>query len=424
MIQNWLKNSKSILRSGYLWNTAAASVTAGQSAVIMIFITHMLGIENAGIFGIAYAFALLFSTYSKYGIRNFQVTDVKEQYTYGEYAVCRAISILSAFIVIIVYLAIQFTSGRYSLYKALIIMFVSIWKQTDSIEDVIYGMYQQQGRFDVASKCFFLRQFFSTVLFCVLVMMRIDLLVDCIVVAAASLLFMIYLVISTRELFQVNHSFTIRRSLRVLMECVTLCISGTVSNYVCNAPKYVIDRCMDDVNQAYFGYIMMPAYVIVMFSGFFFTPLLKDIGEMVFYRKILELKRCFIRQFCIVLLLTSGVALAAFFVGIPLLSVIYGVELEGFKGEMLLLVLGAGIYALLVFISALLTAMRRQNSIALVYSGGAVLFYVLGEWLVNKLGMLGVSIAYLGMNILLVLILGGVFFKSCISMHTKKISTE
>lgn len=78
MIRHWLKNSNNISRSGYLWNTAAASVTAGQSALIMIFITRALGTEQAGIFGIAYAYALLLSTFSKYGIRNYQVTDMEE----------------------------------------------------------------------------------------------------------------------------------------------------------------------------------------------------------------------------------------------------------------------------------------------------------------------------------------------------------
>ena len=112
MIQYWLKNSKNILRSGYLWNMVAASVTAGQSAVIMIFITRMLGTERAGIFGIAYAYALLLSTFSKYGIRNYQVTDIKEKYTYGEYIVGRAISISVALVAMSVYLTIQFYNGR------------------------------------------------------------------------------------------------------------------------------------------------------------------------------------------------------------------------------------------------------------------------------------------------------------------------
>lgn len=419
MIQYWLKNSKNILRSGYLWNMVAASVTAGQSAVIMIFITRMLGTERAGIFGIAYAYALLLSTFSKYGIRNYQVTDIKEKYTYGEYIVGRAISISVALVAMSVYLTIQFYNGRYGLYKILIIAFICIWKQTDSIEDVIYGMYQQKGRFDIASKCFFLRQFFSTVIFCVLTLVHMDLLISCGLTAFTSVLCMLFLVGITRTTFQVNHVFTIKRSFQMLIDCIALCISGTISNYVCNAPKYTVDRCMDDVSQAYFGYIMMPAYMIVMFSSFFFTPLLKDIGEMVYCGKKKALGHCFFRQSVIILFLTSVGILAAYVAGIPVLSAIYGIELDAFKKEMLLLVFGAGVYALLVFITVLLTALRKQNYIAGIYIIGIILFYFLGEYFAKKSGIFGVAITYLGVNMFMVVLLGLIFWVNFITLREK-----
>lgn len=280
-------------------------------------------------------------------------------------------------------------------------------------------MYQQKGRFDIASKCFFLRQSFSTILFCALTLMRVDLLISCILVAITGMLCTLFLVRATRDVFSADCSFTVKRSLRMLTECIALCISGTVSNYVCNAPKYTIDRCMDDVSQAYFGYIMMPAYVIVMFSGFFFTPLLKEIGEMVYYRNTTALWHCFLRQFAILLFLTAAGTLAAYFAGIPVLSAVYGVSLTDYKKEMLLLISGAGLYALLVFISVLLTAMRKQAYIAGVYLIGTILFYFSGNVLAKKFGMFGVAIAYTGINAFLTILLGAIFFKNFIALRDK-----
>ena len=69
------------------WNTISGLINAGQSAVILIFISRYLGQSAAGIFSIAYALGNLFSTMGKYGVRNFQVTDVKEVFLFHEYLV-------------------------------------------------------------------------------------------------------------------------------------------------------------------------------------------------------------------------------------------------------------------------------------------------------------------------------------------------
>ena len=84
--------------------------------------------------------------------------------------------------------------------------------------------------------------------------------------------------------------------------------------------------------------------------------------------------------------------------GIPVLSAVYGIELDTFKREMLLLVLGAGIYALLVFITVLLTALRKQNYIASTYIIGTILFYFLGEYFTKSVNML--MVVLLGMVLL------------------------
>ena len=105
--------------------------------------------------------------------------------------------------------------------------------------------------------------------------------------------------------------------------------------------------------------------------------------------------------------------------GIPVLSAIYGIELDAFKKEMLLLVFGAGVYALLVFITVLLTALRKQNYIAGIYIIGIILFYFLGEYFAKKSGIFGVAITYLGVNMFMVVLLGLIFWVNFITLREK-----
>lgn len=53
------ETQKKIVRDGYLWNSASGMVNAVQSVIILIFITRFAGIEEAGVFSIAYAVGVL-----------------------------------------------------------------------------------------------------------------------------------------------------------------------------------------------------------------------------------------------------------------------------------------------------------------------------------------------------------------------------
>lgn len=76
-------------RRAYIWNTASGIISAVQSAVILIFISRFLGVVEAGTFAIAYAIANLVGVFAKYGVRNFQVTDMEEQFTFFYVPVCK-----------------------------------------------------------------------------------------------------------------------------------------------------------------------------------------------------------------------------------------------------------------------------------------------------------------------------------------------
>mgnify|MGYP000796024253 CR=1 FL=1 len=63
MLLHWiLAVNKNIKRSSILWNAIGGAANACQSAIILIFVSHKLGIVTAGIVTIAYAVACLLYT--------------------------------------------------------------------------------------------------------------------------------------------------------------------------------------------------------------------------------------------------------------------------------------------------------------------------------------------------------------------------
>ena len=110
---------KKIVRDGYLWNSASGMVNAVQSVIILIFITRFAGIEEAGVFSIAYAIGVLLQMFATYGVGNFQITDVKEKYSFSDYFWNRSIAVLVSLALLSAYCALNGEDAYRASYRRL-----------------------------------------------------------------------------------------------------------------------------------------------------------------------------------------------------------------------------------------------------------------------------------------------------------------
>ena len=400
-----------ITRRAFIWNTVSGMINAGQSALILIFISHFLTHTDAGMFTIAFALANLFSTMGRYGVRNYQVTDVQENSRFGEYLRARLYTVTGAMAIMLAYLAFQAAKGIYSVEKISVLFVICVWKMIDAVEDVYYGMYQQRGRLDIGAKCYSVRLMLSTAVMCALLMCRVSLLVASILATVISIALAVAFVRLTIGQFQASGEAVRREAVRhILRVCLPLFVGTTLSIFVGNSPKYMIDWYMDEGTQAIFGYIMMPAFVIMVLNQFIYQPIIRGLGELWQSGNRPRFVRRVMLQYLVVFAVTLLVIAGGYFAGIPLLSLLYNIDLAPYKTEFILLLLGGGIYALVNFIMVPLTAMRFQNCIPFGFAGAAVLSVALGSVFVPSRGIFGAACLYLAINLMLAIYLSGCFF--------------
>lgn len=396
-----------MMKKAVIWNSASSIINAGQSAIILIFVSHFLDVESAGIFTIAYAVANLIYAIAKFGVRNFQVTDVTEKYTFATYLRMRWITVALTLIGAIFYLGFTYVANGDKLLKISVIFLVVVWKLIDAVEDVYYGMYQQRGRLDIGAKYYTYRLFVSTVLYCVLIACGVSLLWSTAVVVFCSAIFAFIFIRMSIKNFEMSHSFGQRtETLKSLFrECLSLCIGTSLAIYIGNAPKYIIDQCMDEATQGYFGILIMPAFIIMILNNFIYQPIIRKLGELWNDKEYNTFFKRVFGQYAVVVVLTIVVIVAGATIGLPVLSWMYGVDLMQFRMPFVLLLLGGGIYALVSFIMVPLTTMRFQNCISIGFAGVSVVTFFFGELLVKNSGITGASILYVCINAVLALYL-------------------
>ena len=415
-----MSRDTSITRRAFIWNTVSGMVNAGQSALILIFISHYLTHTDAGVFTIAFALANLFSTMGRYGVRNYQVTDVQENNRFAEYLRARVYTVAASLGAMLIYVGVQTLRGIYTPGKTGVIAIICLWKTIDAVEDVYYGMYQQKGRLDIGAKCYSLRLIASTVVFCVLLALHVSLLTASVLSAVVSIAFASMLVRKTIPTFQLPRQVVRRKAVgKILRVCLPLFIGTTLSIFVGNAPKYMIDWYMDESTQAIFGYIMMPAFVIMVLNQIIYQPIIRGLGELWQNGSRKQFVRRVLLQYLVVMGVTVLVILGGYVAGIPLLSLMYNVDLGPYKLEFIVLLLGGGIYALVNFIMVPLTAMRFQNCVPFGFAGAAVLSVALGSVIVPARGLLGAAGLYLVLNLLLAVYLTACFLIRCMKIKDR-----
>ena len=401
-VRRFLTYSNNIERDSYIWNMSGSMLNAFQSVIMLMILTRAVNLYEAGLFTIAYANANLFLNIGKYGVRNFQVSDVNRQFSFREYNRCRYITTAVMFIVSVGYVFIAARANDYPVEKSRIIIWMCLFKIIDSLEDVYHGLYQQNNRLDIAGKCMTLRMLSTILVFgiCLIIFRRLlpSLIVSTIF---TTIIYVWFTCLTCREFKQQYGEIQSSNMLRQFRLCFPLFLGTFLAFYIGNAPKYAIDSILNDEMQACYGFIAMPVFVIGLLNNFIFNPIISKMSVMWNDRELKPFCKLFAKQLAIVCGITLVCEAGAYALGIPVLSWLYNTDLTPYKTELLVLLLGGGFFALSGLLVTIITILRMQRILAIGYVIVAIIAFVLSDTMVERYAIMGASVFYLILMVLL-----------------------
>lgn len=404
-LKHFLLNSKDVTKASFVWNMAGSMLMAFQSVIMLMIITRILNLYEAGVFTLAYASANLFLNIGKYGMRNFQVSDVKHQFTFSDYRTSRIITTLAMLIVSVIYIIVASSQNNYSTDKTWIIVWMCLFKIVDSIEDVYLGLYQQQNRLDISGKILTLRMILTIIIFALGLIIFKDLLLSLIIATIFTTVVLAGFIFITYPKFRNKQEHTKMAHIWTLLKvCFPLFLGCFLAFYIGNAPKYAIDSILNDELQACYGFIAMPVFVIGLLNNFIFSPMITNMSFLWKEGNRTKFMKLFGKQTLIVAGITLVCEIGAYILGVPVLSLLYNTNLKPYKTELLILLLGGGFLALSGLLVTIMTIIRIQGRQAIGYIIVAVFAYILSPVFVRKYEIMGAATLYLLLMMLLCLI--------------------
>ena len=382
----------------YIWNILGSLANAGLSVIILMVVTRTLDNQKADIFSIAWAISQLMATIGCYQIRVLQATDVEEKFTFRQYFEFRIVTIVAMMICSCIYVYIK----HYTVYKAIIIIIICGYRAVDSLADVFEGWFQQKERLDLAGRALFIRVIIAIVGGGICLVVMHDLL------ALSLMLLFIYVVgLLLYDIRYYNKLKVLEKQKEdqknkwlqgLLVAGTPLFVNAYLLMDIMNTPKIVIDAAimnggLQNGSQTIFNILFMPASVLTL-AYIVFRPLLTKMaiewtmGRIKNFLKIIGSIMCCLLGMSI--LIIGGSVL----LGIPVLSVLYAMDLTMYKKELLLIILGGCFCTFSYVLDNALVVIRRQYLLVCAYVVSWAYVKIFAHTFVGKWGIMGAAIVY------------------------------
>ena len=185
----------------------------------------------------------------------------------------------------------------------------------------------------------------------------------------------------------------------ILKNCIPLFISGFLLAYIFNEPRIAIDMeirlgHLIEGTQRDYNILFMP----VFFMSLFILILRPLTTQLAIFWKDKEYKRfdgIIVKLLVIILGLGFVLTLVAYFIGTPILSVVFGLDLNRYKETLAILVFSGILYSIGIVFGDVMTVLRRQSYLLPVYLLMFVASKLTNLQFVQRSGLFGASLSFL-----------------------------
>ena len=377
----------------YICNSIGIGAWGMVFPVLTIVITQLTNAELAGMFSLAFITATLFMMIGNYGVRTYQVSDIDEKHSFADYEVNRVITCALMMAVGVGYCMVRGYDGE----MLTISIGVYFYRMIDALADVYEGRLQQQDKFYLAGISQAVRSFAVVALFSLALLITRNVGVASVVMAVVAALTFVFLTFPL-GLIETPKSprFTLASVKVIFQQCFPLFLAVFLFNLIESMPKFVMEGVLPYDSQLYFNALYFPAQGIMLAIQLVYKPLLvrltKEWADPT-RRKRFDI--AILAMMGVIVAFTGAMAAIMGWIGIPLMSWMYGLDFEQFRGLAYIMVVAGGVTAAVDFLYQVITVLRRQGDVTKLYFitfGFSIFVPIL---LINFTGLPGAVIGYL-----------------------------
>ena len=396
-------------KKDYIWNSIGSFLQSAISPILLIVITRLNGVGDSGLFSFAMSLSVVFWAISLWGGRTYQVSDVKKEFSSGDYIVVRFISSL---IVAVFSISFCILSG-YDLIKTELIMVLVSFKILESIADSMYGVLQIHNKLYIVGISLTMKSVFGFIIFAI-----VDILTKNIVHGALSIFIVNIAVVIFYDIPWMKHvesvgltKKNIMQAGKIMKKTAEVFVVVFLTMFSLNIPRYFLDKYHYD-QIGYFGIMAMPITLLTLFISFVLQPNVVNLSELLKEKKVKEFTKIVSKIDFITFTLGILFVVSSYLIGVWVLNTVFGIDINNFRIDLTIMVIGAVANAFVSIYVNLLIILRRFKGQFYTLLVTNILAVVLSIYLIDKLAMLGSVLVFMTISFLQAIILLFIYKRS------------
>ena len=396
-------------KKDYIWNSIGSFLQSAISPILLIVITRLNGVGDSGLFSFAMSLSVVFWAISLWGGRTYQVSDVKKEFSSGDYIVVRFISSL---IVAVFSISFCILSG-YDLIKTELIMVLVSFKILESIADSMYGVLQIHNKLYIVGISLTMKSVFGFMLFTL-----IDILTKNIIYGALSIFIVNIAVVIFYDIPWMKHvesvgltKKNIMQAGKIMKKTAEVFVVVFLTMFSLNIPRYFLDKYHYD-QIGYFGIMAMPITLLTLFISFVLQPNVVNLSELLKKKKIKEFTKIVSKIDFITFTLGILFIVSSYLIGVWVLNTVFGIDINNFRIDLTIMVIGAVANAFVSIYVNLLIILRRFKGQFYTLLVTNILAVILSIYLIDRLAMLGSVLVFMTISFLQAIILLFIYKRS------------
>ena len=346
--------------------------------------------NNAGLLQLAITTTNIFFAISCYNMRTYQISDTKNEYSYGDYTGVRIVTSVIAVVLCVVYVI----AWGFSFKAIVCTVLYMFFKLNETFSDVLHGIDQKNYRMDYICVSLCIRGISSVIVFVIAIMLFDDILIAVALMAlVCSLEVFAYDIKVTKQFGSIKPIFNTRTIIKLLIVCMPAVISSAAFTAITSIPRQTLASMRSEESLGYYGTIATPLLVVQILATSIFNPMLTELSELYSKGEVVAFAKRIAKNLCLLFCISAAVCVGVVLLGDFAVGLVFGKELVPYTYLMYGIIGCTTMYVISWLCTNTLIIMRKLNICMIASLIALGVSSLLAKPLINLFEMNGVSIS-------------------------------
>lgn len=337
------------VKNSIIYNTIGTFFYFFCQWAITVLVVKLGGYSNGGILSITISMTNIFYMISMYGVRNFQVSDIRNDYKDGDYLFLRVITSL----VSVIFFIFSLFYFKYETTIQMCMIIYIFFKLGESVTDLNFGFFQKYNFYKEIGISYIIKGISTLLIFSVTLYFSQNLLLT---LFLETLILWAFIIIYDFRKLKGKLDLKIKKEkiFPLLKICFPLMLYTLILPYLNFITRYQIEQFFGTEELGYYSAITMVIVVISTLFGSIFVIIIPKISSMYKENMRKEIVKLILKINFAIILFTIVSILGAIILGNTIFSILFTKTIEKYMYLLIPTIITSSVLAILNYLSTIL----------------------------------------------------------------------